>query len=158
EGRFFTAILRDISRRKQLEREILEIAALEQQRIGQELHDGVGQELTGLSLMAGALLRRQQEGSANEVSLTTRLVQGLSRVHDQVRALSRGLVPVQLDSEGLRAALEDLASRTSEESGVPCSFDCPAPVPVGDAVTATHLFRIAQEAVSNALRHAKPAH
>jgi PAS domain S-box-containing protein len=155
--RLFTGILRDITRRKGLEREVLEIPALEQRRIGQELHDGVGQELTGLSLMADALAGRLKDSPAAQ-ELAAKVLAGLERVHQQVRALSRGLVPVEVDPEGLRAALAELAARTSEQSGAACTFDGAGPVQVADAATATHLFRIAQEAVSNALRHGRARH
>jgi PAS domain S-box-containing protein len=154
--RLFTGILRDISPRKQLEREVLEIAAEEQRRIGQELHDGVGQELTGLSLMADTLVERLETTSPTEVELAAKVLDGLGRVHGQVRALSRGLVPVEVDPEGLRAALQELAARTEDQSGVRCELECVGPVDVADSVMATNLFRIAQEAVSNALRHGHP--
>jgi PAS domain S-box-containing protein len=153
----FTGILRDATRRKELEREVLEIATLEQRRIGQDLHDGVGQELTGLCLMADGLVKQLADLPA-QAELAAKIVAGLSRAHEQVRALSRGLIPVQVDPDGLRAALEDLAARTAEQSGTPCSFDSAGPVAVADAVTANHLYHIAQEAVSNALRHGRPRH
>ena len=157
ELRLFTGILRDSSRRKELEREVLEIATLEQRRIGRELHDGVGQELTGLSLMADALARQLKDSPA-QAELTAKIVAGLERAREQVRAISHGLVPVELDPEGLRAALEDLAARMTEQSGAACTFECAGPVQVAAAVTPNHLFRIAQEAVSNALRHGRAQH
>jgi PAS domain S-box-containing protein len=156
--RWFTGILRDLSERKELERQVTEVASAEHQRIGQELHDGVGQELTGLGLMANALARRLQRSPAAEGHLAAKLVVGLERVRQQVRELCRGLILAELDAEGLRVALEELAARTSEQSGIACHFDCPEPVPVADPLLARHLYRIAQEAVSNALRHARPRH
>jgi PAS domain S-box-containing protein len=151
----FLGVAFDITRRKQLEREVLEIAAREQRRIGQELHDGVGQELTGLGLMATALAGRLA-AATEERRMTGRLADGLGRVHQQVRTLTRGLVPVEVEPEGLRAALEDLAARAREQSGVPVTFSWPESVDGLEHDTATQLFRIAQEAVSNALRHARP--
>jgi signal transduction histidine kinase len=145
------------TRRQELERQVVEIAAQEQRRIGQELHDGVGQELTGLGLMANALAQRLQERDP-EQRMATRLVAGLDRVHQQVRTLSRGLVPVLLEAKGLCAALDDLATGTSEQSGIPITFDCPEWLEVPDHATATQLFRIAQEAVSNALSHGQARH
>ncbi|MFO0927611.1 MAG: PAS domain S-box protein [Gemmataceae bacterium] len=152
----FTGIIRDITFRKQMEREVLEAATREQARIGQELHDGVGQELTGLSLTADAITQRLRRLRLAEAALTERLTDGLLRVHEQVRALSHGLVPVEVDAEGLRAALETLAGRTSDQTNVGCTFECEGQCEVADTVTATHLYRIVQEAVSNALRHARP--
>ena len=151
----FTGILRDITGRKELEREVLEAAAGEQRRIGQELHDTVGQELTGLSLLAAALAKRTADRDPANAATAARIVEELGRVHQQVRALSRGLVPVEVDPEGLRAALEELAARTTERTGTECTFETDGAVAVEDAGTATHLLRIAQEAVANALRHGR---
>jgi signal transduction histidine kinase len=153
----FTGILRDISRRQALERQVVEIAAQEDQRIGRELHDSVGQELTGLGMMAGALARRLEHGSGAEKELAGKLVQGLNRVHQQVRALSRELIVAELDAEGLSVALEELAARTREQAGIDCHLDSAEPVSVPDPLMAKHLYRVAQEAVSNALRHGKPS-
>jgi PAS domain S-box-containing protein len=154
--RWFTGTIRDISRRRELEQEVLEVATLEQQRIGRELHDGVGQELTGLGLLADALARRLEKSSPSEQRLAGDLVQGLQRVHQQVRTLCRGLILAEPDAEALRVALDDLAASIAEQSGIACTLDCAEPAPVPDPVTAKHLYRIAQEAVSNALRHGRP--
>jgi PAS domain S-box-containing protein len=153
------ARLEAMTRLQELEREVLDIAAREQARIGQELHDSVGQELTGLGLMADALAQRLHASSSAEPAaeeLAAKVADGLARVHEQVRALSRGLVPVELDPAGLWSALEDLAVRSSVQSGIPCTFESTGPAELTDASTATHMFRIAQEAVSNALRHGRP--
>ncbi len=152
----FTGVLRNVQARKSLEREVLEIAAREQHRLGRELHDGVGQQLTGLSLMVNALVHQMTGSAAGPRATAERIAAHLETLHEEVRALSRGLVPVHLDAEGLRAALEDLAVRTQEQTRVFCVFRCDEPVPVVDADAATHLYRIAQEAVSNALRHGRP--
>jgi PAS domain S-box-containing protein len=146
----------DITERRELEREVLEIAALEQRRIGQELHDSVGQELTGLGLFADALAQRLAADSPAAAAQADKLVQGIGRVRRQVRSLSHGLVPVEVDPEGLRAALEQLAASTAEASGCACTFEGAAPIDVADPDLATQLYRIAQEAVSNSLRHGRP--
>jgi len=140
-----------------LEREVLASAAREQRRIGQELHDSVGQELTGLGLMAQSLVQRLPEVSA-EKPIALRLIAGLDSVYQQVRELSRGLIPVHVESRGLSAALDDLAARTAAASGISVTAECPEWVELPDHATATQLFRIAQEAVSNALRHGRPRH
>jgi signal transduction histidine kinase len=153
----FLGVSFDITRRKELEREVLEIVAREQRQIGQELHDGVGQELTGLGLMAQSLALRLPEDAA-EKRVVLRLVAGFDTLRRKVRELSRGLVPVHVESRGLSAALDDLATRTTEMSGIPVTADCPEWVELPDHESATHLFRIAQEAVGNALRHGQPQH
>src|SRR5262249_41072155 len=93
-----------------------------------------------------------------EARLAGKLAQGLGRVHEQVRGLCREMIQIELGAEGLQVALEELAERTGEQSGVACCFDCPEPLAVPDRVTARHLYRIAQEAVGNALRHGRPRH
>jgi PAS domain S-box-containing protein len=162
EGIRFLGVSFNITRRKELEREVLErevlaIAAREQRKIGQELHDGVGQELTGLGLMAQSLAQRLPEATG-EKRIALRLIMGFDTIHQKVRELSRGLIPVHVESRGLSAALDDLAARMTEASGIIVTAECPEWVELPDHATATHLFHIAQEAVSNALRHARPQH
>ena len=96
----------------------------EQRQIGRELHDGVGQELTGLGLLAQYLSDRLSAAAA-ERRLALRLVAGLESLHQKVRGLSRGLIPVHVESRGLAAALDDLASRETEESGISVIVECP---------------------------------
>ena len=153
--RMFSGVLRDLSARRALEREVLEAATLEQWRIGQELHDHAGQELTALGLLAEGLVEALGQRSSAGAALAGKIAAGLKRVLGQVRALSRGLVPVEVDAAGLMAALAELASQTSEAHGVSCTFDCKEPVLVEDNHTATHLYRIAREAVTNALKHSE---
>ena len=146
---------RDISRRKELEREVVEIASLEQRRIGQDLHDSVSQELTALNMLAGDLAETLRSDPSNASQLVERLVLGLQRSQQELRAVMRGLLPVSVDAEGLMAALSDLANRTRQKDKVTCVFDCPKPVLVEDNLVATHLYLIAQEAVHNAVKHAR---
>ncbi len=152
--KIFTGIIRDSTRRKELEREVLEIAALEQRRIGQELHDDVSQHLTGLRMLADALAQQLTMETSPHREMAAKVASGLDQVGQQARALSMGLVPVDVRGDGLQSALEDLAARTTEQAGIACTLDGPAAVAL-PAFTATHLLRIAQEAVHNALRHAK---
>jgi two-component system CheB/CheR fusion protein len=147
---------RDITGRKQLEREVVEIASQEQRRIGEDLHDSVGQELTALNILAGDLAETLRTDPANGAKLVDQMVQGLRRSQRELRAVLRGLLPVAVDAEGLMAALSDLADRTQQEGKVTCKFACPKPVAVADNHTATHVYLIAQEAVHNAVKHAQP--
>jgi PAS domain S-box-containing protein len=154
--RMFIGIHHDLRARKQLEREVLEAATAEQRAIGQALHDSTGQELTALELLAATLAETVANQSPAAAGLAAKVSQGLQRVHNQVRGYARGLVPVEVDSRGLSAALEEMASRTSGVSGVTCTFHCPEPVEIDDPQVARNLYHIAQEAVGNALRHARP--
>jgi signal transduction histidine kinase len=147
------AISRDVTQQKLLEREVIEVAAREQQRIGQDLHDGTGQELTGLAMMAERLAGQLEERKDPEAGAATWIVDGLVQALRHVRDLSKGLVPVELDAAGLMAALAGLAKRTNELHCVTCTFRCDEPVCILDNQTATHLYRLSQEAVTNALKH-----
>lgn len=152
----FTGIHRDLTERKQLEREVVEIASLEQRRIGQDLHDSVGQELTALNILAADLAETLQTNPSGGAKLVEQMTQGLRRSQQELRAVMRGLLPVAVDAEGLMAALSDLSDHIQRDGKATCTFDCPEPVFVADNFTATHLYLIAQEAVHNAVKHARP--
>jgi PAS domain S-box-containing protein len=145
----------DITLWKQGEAEMGRLASVmvarERHWLGQELHDGLGQELIGLALMAGALRERLRGSMTPAEQLAEQILGGMDRVQGQVRALAQGLAAAPLDAVGLRDALAELAARTTAWHGVTCTFHAAA-VSFPDAV-APHLLRIAQEAVSNALRH-----
>lgn len=151
-----SAIARDITERKALQREILEIAALEQRRIGQELHDGIGQELTGLTMLTQRLVGELSGHDPAHATGATKIRSGLEQALGHVRSMSKGLVPVEINTEGLMQALEDLAARTSEFNGIACTFECQRPVAIADNQTAMHLYRMSQEAVTNAVKHGQP--
>jgi PAS domain S-box-containing protein len=153
--KLFTGIQRDLTERKQLERDVVETASREQRRIGEDLHDTVAQELTALGMLARDLAEIVQADPAKAAELVAQMTGGLQRSQRGLRAVLRGLLPVPVDGAGLMAALSDLAGRTDEEGKVACEFDCPEPVAVGDNLIATQLYLIAQEAVHNAVRHAK---
>jgi two-component system, chemotaxis family, CheB/CheR fusion protein len=153
--RLFTGLVRDISERNALQREVLEIATAERRRIGQDLHDDAGQELTGLRLMAQSLAKGLRDESPPNAQAAAKIADGLKLALHKVRALAKGLVPVEVDSDGLMAALSELAARTAEDYGTRCAFECPEPVQVSDVHMATQLYRIAQEAVTNAVKHAQ---
>jgi signal transduction histidine kinase len=156
--RYFTGILRDISSRRALEKEVAEASDKEQRRIGQDLHDTVGQKLTGLAFLAEDLAEDLSPRAPEQAKLAVRITATLREILGDVRTMSRGLIPVEVGPEGLMAALADLAARVSEPSRVTCTFHCEEPVLVSDPITANHLFRIAQEAITNALTHGKASH
>lgn len=155
ERRMFTGILRDITEQKRLAREVLEISTSEQQRIGHDLHDGLGQELTGIAFLADALKRSLKGESHPQAEAATEIVQLVNQAIDHTRALVRGLCPVGYGSEGLMMSLQDLAESVNHRPGPKCRFECPAPVMIEDHHVATHLYYIAHEATNNAIRHGK---
>lgn len=145
---------RDITERKRLEREVLEIGEMERQRIGQDLHDTLGQNLTGVAIMTKVLQQKLTAKALAEAREAASLASHVNAAIALTRSLARGLCPVELKAEGLADALEDLVSRSSDVLGVQCRFECRQSVFVRTAATvATHLYHIAQEAISNAVKH-----
>lgn len=153
--RLFTGFVRDITERKKLETEILEISAREQRRIGQDLHDDLCQQLAGIELMSQALEQTLAPKSKPDADRVGQIASHVRNVIKHTRSLARGLAPVTLESEGLMAALDELAANTKRSFNVEGRFRCSPPVLVKDQAVATQLLRIAQEAVSNATRHGK---
>ena len=153
----FAGIHRDLSERRRLEREVVEAVSLEQRRIGQDLHDSVGQKLAALNLLTKDLADTLPSDSESASLLLERIALGLQRSQQELRAVLRGLLPVAVDSQGLMEALADLARRTQQEGKIICTFDCPIPIRFKDNLVAIQLFLIAQEAVRNAVKHAQPS-
>lgn len=151
--RLFTGFIRDITERKQLEKEILEISEREQRRIGQDLHDGLCQHLAGIELMSQVLEQKLARRSKAAAAKAADIAKNVRDAISHTRLLARGLSPVTLDSEGLMSALHELALNTEKLFHVTCRFDCNPPVLVPDHATATNLFRLAQEAISNSIKH-----
>jgi PAS domain S-box-containing protein len=148
--------IRDISQRKRLERELLEISERERRGFAHELHDGLGQQLGGIAYLSNVLREKLRERAAPEAADAARVSALMRSAIEQVRRVARGLSPIRPQPEGLMDALRDLAQQTRELFGVRCVFQCGQPVSVHDAELAANLFRIAQEAVNNALKHAQP--
>jgi PAS domain S-box-containing protein len=151
-ARLFAGVILDMSEQQQLQREVLGISVGEQRRIGQELHDGLGQQLTGLGLLATSLLNK---ASKPEHTLASLLASGLQEAISQVRALSRGLVPVDIDAEGLAGALEILVDKVRLQSDIEINLVITERVNVADNSSALHLYRIAQESLNNAIKHSR---
>lgn len=144
----------DITERKQLEKEILRISDREQWRIGQELHDNLGQQLTAIELMCQSLKSDLETECPHLVDQPEKMSRFLQQAITQTRSLAHGLTAFRLDAEGLQAALAELAEQTDSTGRAHCRFLCPEPVPLKDSEAAGHLYRIAQEAVNNSLKHA----
>ena len=153
----FTGIIRDITERKQLEKEILEISEREQRRIGQDLHDGLCQQLTGIAFLMQALQQKLATSDAAEAEQAAARFRFslLKEAVTQARNLSHGLYPVDPQPDGLMVALRELAASVRTFFNIDCVFRCPSSVMIGDNSAATHFYRIAQESVQNAIRHGK---
>ena len=155
DRRLFTGFVRDITERKRLEREILEISDQERRRIGQDLHDGLCQHLAGIELMSQVLQQKLAAKSKAGAARAGEIARHVREAIGQTRSLARGLSPVTLESEGLASALRELAANTEKMFGIACRVECAQAVPNSATATGMHLYRIAQEAVSNAIKHGK---
>ncbi len=150
------ALTREMAERQRLEEEILQVSEREQRRIGHDLHDSLCQHLTATAL-AGQVLRERLAGKAlPEASDAKKVVELVEDGIDLARNLARGLYPVEMDAEGLMAAFQELAANITKATKVRCVFECDAPVLIHNDAVAAHLYRIAQEAVRNAIAHGKP--
>ncbi|MHC4156341.1 MAG: PAS domain-containing sensor histidine kinase, partial [Planctomycetota bacterium] len=145
----------EIDQRKQLEKQLLEISEREKRLIGQELHDSIGQQFTGIAFMTKVLEKRLTDKLPDEAAGATEIRKLVNEAMSQTRILAKGLHPVDLDAESLMSALQELAATTERLFGVNCTFGCDKPVPIHDTVVAVNLYRIAQEAVNNAIKHGK---
>ncbi|HTV40779.1 MAG TPA: PAS domain-containing sensor histidine kinase [Candidatus Sulfotelmatobacter sp.] len=151
-------IARDITERKRLEKEILEVSNREQQRIGHDLHDGVCQQLAGIAYRVDILADQLQERNFPEASEAERIGSLVNEAITQTRSVARGLFPVHLEESGLGLALEDLAANAGNLFKIKCDFVCDGPAPILENGVAAHLYYIAQEAVLNAVKHGKAGH
>jgi len=143
----------DITESRRLEKAILEISAREEHRIGQDLHDGLGQHLTGIAFMSKVLEQKLAEDSDAAAADANKIVRLVNEAIHKTRELSRGLLPVVPDARGLMSALEQYSAEVRDLFGLSCRFECGRPVFIHKETVATHLYRIAQEAVNNAIKH-----
>lgn len=148
-------VVTDLTERRRLEGEILRISEREQRRIAQDLHDGLGQQLAGICFMSDVLRKNLSAARSPHAVKATTISRLLHATVAQSRGLARGLHPVAEEAHGLMAALRGLAENASQLFKTRCGFRCPKAVLISDNAAATHLYRIAQEAVTNAIRHGR---
>jgi signal transduction histidine kinase len=148
-------IIRDVTERKRLEREILEISNREQRRIGHDLHDGVCQQLAGIAFMSSTLADQLEEKGAAESSQAEQISMLINDAINQTRGVARGLFPVRLEENGLISALEELASNATEMFKINCRFVSEDPPASVDNGIGAHLYYIVLEAVGNAIKQGK---
>lgn len=153
----WTLVVRDVSGLRELQSQVVSIAEEQQRKLGREIHDDVGQELTGVNLLIDAIQLDLEKisGCDEPKRLALMISQRMRRTQSLIRNISHGLLVSDLDAKGLYEALASMAENISVLYGIKCKWVCPdRPVHLHSA-TATQLFRIAQEATSNALRHAR---
>lgn len=155
--RLFTVILRDITERKRLEAAVTAAAEDERGRIARDLHDGLGQQLGGALFLSDLLHRDLKKREAHERERAGQVHALVVEALNQARELARGLYPVPAEPDGLMTALQNLADRVARDRKLDCTFETNSAVLIPDPTIATHLYRIAQEAVNNALKHSGAA-
>jgi PAS domain S-box-containing protein len=143
----------DITERKRLETAIQEIGAEEQRRIGRDLHDGLGQQLTGIAFLSKVQEQKLAEKSLPEAAEAARIVAMVNEAIQKTRELAHGVSPVISDAHGLMSALKRWAAEVEDLFNITCCLRIDKPVLIYDANMSTHLYRIAQEAVNNAIKH-----
>ncbi len=147
------ALEAEIAHRERLENEVLNIGAREQQRIGQELHDELGQELTGLGYLAKSLHQRLDSQELSEAEMAAEVAQGIPLALRRVQGIVKNLVPPEIGDGQLVQALQTLASNVEDRAGISCCVESDQPEVFCDTHRAIHLYRIAQEAANNAVKH-----
>ena len=152
----YVLLVRDISQRRELERQIIDTSTREQERIGQDIHDGLGQQLTAVTLLAKTLAKKLEKTQRPEAAQARQLAQQIEQTLRDSRGITQGLAPVGVAPERLIDALATLAEEVQRASGVHCELISPDEATVTDPLMTAHLYRIAQEAISNAARHGKP--
>jgi PAS domain S-box-containing protein len=148
-------VARDITERRRLERELLEISNREQRRIGHDLHDGVCQQLASIAYLVDILGDKLGEKNAAESVDAEKIGSLINTATMQARSVARGLFPVRLEENGLDSAIEEFAAGTSNWFKIKCDFICDCVLPAVDNEVALHIYYIAQEATLNAIRHGK---
>jgi signal transduction histidine kinase len=143
----------EIKERLRLEKELLAASEREQQRIGHDLHDSLGQHLTATALAGKVLFRKLAGKALPEKDAADQLVRMVEDGIELTRTLARSLHPMELEAAGLINTLQDLAANISRAFNVSCRFECPQPVALTDLADNLHIYRIVQESVSNAIRH-----
>ena len=154
-----TAMLtREIQERMRLQKEILETSERVQRRIGYDLHDGLCQHLTGTALAGQVLGQKLADQSPREAAEAHRLVELIEEAIEVTRSLARSLHPLEIQASRLADSFAELAAGASDRFKVSCRFECHPAAALPDVNAATHLYRIAQEAITNAVRHGKARH
>ena len=147
----------DVTERKRLEKVILEVSEREQRRVAQDMHDGLCQRLFCMALGCNQLRENLSAQSRPEAEEAAKIMAQIDAAIREARSVAYGLSLANLDKRGLAGALRDLASTSSADFHIPCVAECPDSVCSGNLTTANHLYRIAREAVHNAIKHAKPS-
>jgi signal transduction histidine kinase len=150
------ALAAEVRAREELQRELIEISERERRTIGNDLHDGLGQHLTAMAFAAKVLSQQLAGGSEQAAGTAREIVHLAEEGILQSRQLARGLLLTAIEPANLPRELEELAATVQRQTGVRCHYEAVDPPLLRDSSTASHIFRIAQEAVRNSIKHAQP--
>ena len=151
-------VIRDITEERRLEKEIIEIESRKQLSIGHDLHNSLGPHLREIALRCKELEEKVKAGDTVEKKEFAEITSGITQAADTIHKLSKTLSPVEMQAEGLMNALQELANSVEQMYSINCMFFCDSPIVITNEVSAMHLYRIAQEAVNNAIKHRKADH
>lgn len=150
----YCGIMRDLSEQKLLEKEVADISTMEQDRIGKDIHDGLGQQLTGLSLMASSLQRELVRENIPKNEQLDEIIKYLQQATSDARLLSHGLAPMSIETLGIEDAIKILVNDIQKTTGIHCFLELRQTVNISDHTISIQIYRIIQEALNNAVKHA----
>lgn len=153
--RIFAGIIRDLSARRELERQLIEIGNEERRRIGRDLHDGLGQMLTGIRMLSESLARKLNANALPGADEVEEIAGLIKEADEMARSIARDMVQVEIEKKGLEAAIKDLCYKTERMTGVSCNLTVCDDIDIENHTMALHLYRIVQEAINNAVKHGK---
>ncbi len=145
----------DVTDKRRLSEEILEISERERRKIGRDLHDDLGQHLIGIEALSSLLERRLKTQSNRETRLAGEISELIKEATRKTKSLAKGLCPIDIEGGGLIASLKEFAELTQKVFGISCVFEYDKHIIIDDDTTAMHLYRIVQEATNNAVRHGR---
>ncbi|MEX0648542.1 MAG: PAS domain S-box protein [Balneolaceae bacterium] len=154
-NRFFSNIIKNISERRDLERRISDISNQERRRIGQDLHDGLGQMLTGIRMVTENLAKKMKTKSLSQADEVKQISAMVQEADEYARSLTRGMVQIDLENKGLRTALEELCQQSEKMFSIRCTYSETGSMVIDNHTAALHIYRIVQEAINNAVKHGK---
>ena len=155
ENRVLAGIIRDLSKRRELEHRLVEIGNEERRRIGRDLHDGLGQMLTGIRMLAESLARKLHANAVPGAEEVKEIAEMINEADGIARSIARDMVQIEIEKKGLVVAVDELCRKIERMTGVTCRFDVVKDFEIENQSKALHLYRIIQEAVNNAVKHGK---
>ncbi len=153
KGEEIDILVIDLTKQRQLEKEIVLTSTKEQQKIGRDLHDGILQELTGISFLAQLVVSNLEQNKLNDINDLKMIVQMIDDLRTKTRKFSKGLSPLTLGKLGFHAALQELVSGTQKLYKIDCSYETDLNIQIGNEEAELHLYHIAHEAMNNAAKH-----